>query len=368
MDDGIFLKSEDGGVNWMEYTTGISEYFFDMTFYNNDIGFAVGGNGTIIKTTNGGEEWTLLSSGISNDLFSISMPSLNTIWVVGDNGTVLNSTDQGDTWVIDNTMSSEKFNSISFRDADIGFIAGNNGTLFHTLNGGNTWNESNINTNDNLSSLSSTANFSFLLAGGNTGFKTSNNIDWVDFSLPVFYTSKLYFHNDNLGFTSEIIVFMCDCIQLSINKSINSGENWEEEYCLFETTITSNQLPLSGYSDIDFVSNEIGFVLSGRIVLRVSDCGTTTILNTSDFKYSNKHFTIYPNPSNSTNFNIDFNSTSTDNLSIDILDIQGRKIISEDELYNRISIDISSFNNGIYFVTFFENGIMIATEKLIVKK
>ncbi len=376
LDDGIFLKSTDGGVIWMEYNTGVSGYFFDMVFYSNDIGFAVGTNGSVIKTINGGEDWMLLSSGTSNDLFSISMPSLNTIWVVGDNGTVLNSVDQGGTWVLDNTMSDEKLNSISFRDTDTGFIAGNNGALFHTQNGGVLWEVSNITTNDDLFSISTTNNSSFLLAGyvddyyyyaGYTGFKTNNSIDWEEFYInsPDVGPSKLYFHNDDLGFSAAAACMLCDCCILDIDKSSNSGENWEDS-CYFETTAANLLTP--NYLDIDFATDEIGYVLSGSLLLKTMDGGTNTviILNIDDFIYNNNPFSIYPNPASSNNINIDFNITDTSELSINLFDINGKNLLSESDITSKTSIDISSISQGIYFVSLLKEGHVIATQKLIV--
>ena len=373
LDDGIFIKSTDGGLNWLEYYAGVSEYFFDMVFYNNDIGFAVGANGSIIKTINGGEDWTLLSSGTSNDLFSISMPSLNNIWIAGDNGTILNSTNQGDTWTLFDSISSEKLNSISFRDADIGFVAGNNGALFHTQNGGVLWEESNISTTDDLFSITTSDNFSFLLAGevlgsdyyGFSGFKTSNNTDWTNLPISVFGfgLSKIYFNNDDLGFSSETADALCDCVSLLVSKTTDSGENWEES-CVYETTITSNQL--SHYSDIDFATDEIGYVLSGNIILKVTDCDTTILLNTNNLKFSNNAFTLYPNPTSSNSINIDFNTIYTSELSIKLFDINGKILLSESSITPKTSIDISSISQGIYFVSLLKEGHIITTQKLII--
>jgi len=378
LDDGIFLKSIDGGDNWTEYDAGVSEFFFDMTFYDSEIGFAVGANGTIIKTTNGGEDWALLSSGTSNDLFSISMPSLNTIWMVGDNGTVLSSTNQGDTWTLDNTISDEKLNSISFRDTDTGFIAGNNGALFHTLNGGVLWEESNITTSNDLFSISTTDNSSFLLAGyvgeyysydGYTGFKTNNNMDWEEFYIPIINVgySKIYFHNDTLGFSADSGCLLCECCFLDIVKSSNSGENWEDS-CNLETTAT-NLLGLY-YLDIDFATEDIGYVLSGAVLLKTIDGGTSTeiILNVDDFIYNNNRFTLYPNPASSNNINIDFNITNTSELSINLFDLNGKNLLSKNNITPKTSIDISNISQGIYFVSLLKEGHVIATQKLIVDK
>lgn len=376
LDDGIFLKSADGGLNWMDYNTGVSEYFFDMVFYSDDIGFAVGANGSIIKTINGGEDWTLLSSGTSNDLFSISVPSLNTIWVAGDNGTVLNSTDQGDTWTLDNTISNEKLNSISFRDTDTGFIAGNNGALFHTQNGGVLWEESNITTSDDLFSISTTDNSSFLLAGyvdqyysyeGYTGFKTNDNVNWEEFYMdfPNVGPSKIYFHNDDLGFSAASACLLCDCCFLDIVKSSTSGDNWENS-CNFETTAT-NLLALY-YQDIDFATDEIGYVFSGSLLLKTIDGGTSTviILNVDDFIYNNNPFTLYPNPTTSNSINVDFSITDTSELSINLFDLNGKILLSESNITPKTSIDISTISQGIYFVSLLKDGHIITTQKLIV--
>jgi len=305
------------------------------------------------------------------------MPSLNTIWMVGNNGTVLNSTNQGDTWAIDNTMSNEKFNSISFRDTDIGFIAGNNGTLFHTLNGGVLWEESNIPTNNDLFSISTTNNSSFLLAGyvdeyyyyqGDTGFKTNDNVNWEEFYIdfPNVGPSKIYFLNDDLGFSAASACALCDCCFLDIVKSLNSGDNWEDS-CNFETSASNVLTP--NYLDIDFATNEIGYVLSGSLLLKTIDGGTyTIILNADDFINNNNRFALYPNPSNQTNFHIDFSNLNIDNLSIDIFDINGKIIFSENKLHHDMSIDISNFSEGIYFVELIKNGTIIDNQKLIVKK
>ena len=52
---GKILKSSNNGVNWITQTTGTSIDFYDMQFLNQNVGFAVGQNGSIYRTSNGGE-------------------------------------------------------------------------------------------------------------------------------------------------------------------------------------------------------------------------------------------------------------------------------------------------------------------------
>ncbi len=52
---GKILKSSNNGVNWITQTTGTSIDFYGMQFLNQNVGFAVGQNGSIYRTSNGGE-------------------------------------------------------------------------------------------------------------------------------------------------------------------------------------------------------------------------------------------------------------------------------------------------------------------------
>ncbi|HET8838980.1 MAG TPA: YCF48-related protein, partial [Flavobacteriaceae bacterium] len=71
VDDGMFYTSNDGGLNWTENNIGISEDFFDMVFFDEELGFAVGSNGTIVKTMDSGQNWSIVPSGTTENLFSI---------------------------------------------------------------------------------------------------------------------------------------------------------------------------------------------------------------------------------------------------------------------------------------------------------
>ena len=54
-DNGIILKTADGGLNWHNQTSGIGgPPLYIVLFLNENTGFVIGGNGKIKKTTNGG--------------------------------------------------------------------------------------------------------------------------------------------------------------------------------------------------------------------------------------------------------------------------------------------------------------------------
>jgi photosystem II stability/assembly factor-like uncharacterized protein len=61
-DGGIYLTS-DGGVNWHQVLSGTSNDLYGLDFCDSLTGYAVG-NGVILKTTNGGINWIDQTSGI----------------------------------------------------------------------------------------------------------------------------------------------------------------------------------------------------------------------------------------------------------------------------------------------------------------
>ncbi len=370
--DGNFFKTTDGGTNWDLFTTGVLEYFHDLYFYNSQVGLAVGENGSIIRTINGGVSWDSIPSGTTSTLFSIAITTTNTVWIVGDNGVVLHSNTDG-SLILDESLTDEKLNNIAFNTANIGYIVGDNGTLLQSLNAGNDWSVVDLETTDDLFSLSITENHSYLLAGDSDGFygndiyQSLDNTNWT--SVPTEETemlgevSKLYYYNDNIGFAMGIQYCLCDCVQFLINKNI--GATYWAESCVVGATIEGSAI--FWYPDIDFVTPQIGYVLNGKFVLKTIDGGTNTFLsglNTDDYD-TNQLFNLYPNPVINTSFSIDFNTLDTKEMSIEIIDINGRKLLSKENLTSYMNIDLLDVVQGVYFVKLLKNNQTIAIEKLV---
>lgn len=99
---GSFLKTTDGGNNWVPQNGIGLFYFLDA---NN--GWAYTGTGpmgenppySIHRTTNGGENWTeQFSDNTAGRFNSIRFSDLNNGWVVGETGKVLKTTNGGANW------------------------------------------------------------------------------------------------------------------------------------------------------------------------------------------------------------------------------------------------------------------------------
>jgi photosystem II stability/assembly factor-like uncharacterized protein len=98
-DNGIILRTINGGTTWIKQTSGTVQTLYGVSFINANIGTAVGDNGTILRTTNGGTSWTQQSSGTTENLPAVSLADTNTGTAVGAMGAILHTTDGGKSWI-----------------------------------------------------------------------------------------------------------------------------------------------------------------------------------------------------------------------------------------------------------------------------
>lgn len=138
-DLGLVVKTTDGGNTWTPQTSGTSKYLNNTFFTSSSIGFIVGDSNIVLKTTNGGTTWTAASSPSNLYFNDVLFTSANNGWIVGSDGGVFKTTDGGFTWTTINIGSTDFLVGIRFRNATEGWIYGWNGTLYYTNNGGSTW-------------------------------------------------------------------------------------------------------------------------------------------------------------------------------------------------------------------------------------
>ena len=98
---GIILRSVDNGVEWA-ITEAYGDFFSDLCFIDELVGFALGQNGLILKTTNAGMTWSE-SNGLgdfaqSSRLRDMAYIGDNELWAVGKEGKILITKDEGDSW------------------------------------------------------------------------------------------------------------------------------------------------------------------------------------------------------------------------------------------------------------------------------
>jgi len=158
---GTILKTADGGDTW-EYQKRESVYnladvwYYDVMFIDNLNGWCVGGRGEVspstgllLHTSDGGRSWSAQSFDSTQCLYGITFVDTVTGWAVGGdwsgshvNAIVLRTTDGGLNWeeLTGNDLPTvNKLEAVTFVDALNGWVVGSKATILRTTDGGASW-------------------------------------------------------------------------------------------------------------------------------------------------------------------------------------------------------------------------------------
>src|SRR5437870_3369344 len=72
-EDGVIMKTTDGGQTWADQTSGVTNVLYGNAFVDANTSFAVGENGLILKTVDGGNNWSILDGGTVNHLKGVDV-------------------------------------------------------------------------------------------------------------------------------------------------------------------------------------------------------------------------------------------------------------------------------------------------------
>ena len=114
----------------------------DLSFVDENTGWAVGSDGTIIHTNDGGATWSIQYFDPTYVFFGVHFVNHFDGWICGMDltnglGVIFATNDGGTTWTKQNCSSNFPFYSVEFIDSNIGWAGG--GDLFYTEDAGNTW-------------------------------------------------------------------------------------------------------------------------------------------------------------------------------------------------------------------------------------
>lgn len=383
----------------------------------------------VFKTKNSGEDWEVhpileAEGRICQDIFAIND---STAWI-STNGLTADSLrglfktiDGGESW-------TEKFDNaagggfIHFFDESNG-IAIHDQFMSHTINGGENW--------ENLSpcelpleifetSLYTAANNAFATAGDTIWFGTthghvlrSNNkgIDWEVLETPfedmdiIFSTA---FRNSQEGMIISYASLSQNVISFSDNTKValtfDGGDTWEIADTLFDfkvscmTAIPGSEFKFLGatnglstvttdtaqtwqnfsyrpYNSVEFFNSSLGWVGNSQ----TSEDFPSMIYKWEGVVSSNHsivltdlEINISPNPfSESFQFEmklIDFEKHQMDNLTLEIFDILGEKIITKKLIAAQSDVLFPSISNGVYFYILKTKNQMLANGKLMLHR
>ncbi len=138
-DDGIILKTTDGGISWDKKDANIGSWLLSVYFIDRNYGWVCGDFGDLRKTTDGGENWEYITSITYPEMLnSIFFADRKNGWAVGPNG-IIHSSDGGYNWEYQYGDSIYATKSIFFINKDVGWCSGANGEILHTADGGINW-------------------------------------------------------------------------------------------------------------------------------------------------------------------------------------------------------------------------------------
>ena len=131
--EGAIVTNVGSSWNVVHWDT---DAFNAVHFPTEDVGYAVGNNGIVVKTIDGGATWTQLSTGYGMTLHDVFFTSETTGTIVGEVGAILRTNDGGATWDLQNSGSTITLRAVQFLDNNVGYVAGDQGVILYTNTGG----------------------------------------------------------------------------------------------------------------------------------------------------------------------------------------------------------------------------------------
>ncbi len=206
-DDGLVLRSTDGGDSWEQVNVGATFTLHAVAFTaDGQAGWTVGENGIVRHTADGGQTWETQLSGIGNHLYGLYVHDAQRAWAVGQNGHILATTDGGISWKIQRAGGPSLYDITFAPDGQTGWAVGDVGYVWATTDGGATWTLEATGTNQNLRGVVLDADGNLWVSGsfGTVGRRTPDGT-WQFWSVGgnarlegIAHTGKLWVAGQNM--------------------------------------------------------------------------------------------------------------------------------------------------------------------------
>jgi photosystem II stability/assembly factor-like uncharacterized protein len=251
----------------------------DITFVDEQQGWAVGDMGTILHTVDGGESWQIQQQGAPLWMFCVFALDRNTVWAAGrSNGCdrytnqaiLYHSTDAGGTWrqtlLPESWMLAPK--ELYFADANFGWMI-SGGTFGRTTDGGQTWTRS-YSLTENVTAMSCVNREDIWAA----------NFRYSDTDYGIFQ------HSSDGGENWVVVDSLADC-RIEAMHFINTNIGWVIAYNILNNTFSVRRTTDCGYSwqtaelnstrvdHITFATPSTGWAWCNGALLRSTNSGAS---------------------------------------------------------------------------------------------
>jgi len=225
-------------------------YFTGLHVISDQEIIAVGLDGIVFKTINGGLDWHSINPGTSNDLYKCYFFNINKGFVIGNNSFIKKTTDGGNSWQDVSITFNYFIKDIIFTNDSTGFI----GCGGEYAGNGYIWNSGHI-------------------------YKTNNSgLSWEHKLYTNTVVTSINFPNEKIGFAVTVTG--------DAYKSINYGETWNK--------IIDSDSTTYGFKSVNFINNEIGFIVGAdwqrgdisqdrALILKTIDSGDTWSFDYNEF-------------------------------------------------------------------------------------
>lgn len=330
---GRVYKTTDGGANWtqMPLSNPNNEYYRNIEFLNENIGFLGTLNYSFYKTVNGGISWQKVENISPNPRAICGLDTVGTSTVYGCGAWfgpayIIKSTDSGNTWqYFDMSAYATNLVEILFVTENLGYVSGTDsdgGVILKTTDGGTTWTKiygsgieyeyvwkmQILDGNKFFCSIESVAPNSGKLLKSLNGGVTWETKDFPDVDVQAVgfvSATKGWMGGHNTGFY----------------ETNNGGETWTD-------------LEIGGsLNRIFFVNNNLAYA-SGNQIYKMSTTNLSTV--ESDRSIKELKVEIVPNPVTDV-LNLKVHYEHSDHIIIALYDISGKllKEILKDDISNK---------------------------------
>ena len=220
--DRELIVTVDGGDSWhpkINVKGGRSIAFAGI------IGYLVGDNGLVLKTNNGGSTWSKAALMTSDNFRCVNMLTKDTIMVISGSN-LYTSRNGGNSWQ-KRELPTYSMTTSFFINSNVGFVENESGSVFKTINGGVTWKQVVAPVTDPFYSVEIqriqfvTKQIGYATRQGSLIMKTIDGGEtWnsvvADFNSPSFH--GLHFIDENRGFISGVFH--------QIKMTVDGGKTW----------------------------------------------------------------------------------------------------------------------------------------------
>ena len=254
------------------YTSSVLRNVFFNTI---SLGWVVGDQGLILKTTNGGITWERNISPVQVNLNDVYFTSTTEGWIVGDGGVLLKTINGGATWIqVPIAGFNQRIMSIQFvpGNSQVGWFCGEGGNIYKTVDGGETWIVmGDFATTETLNALSIFSESQITAVGTDEDYTTTNTggITWfTNFGNAPQSYNDINYNQNNIGIVAGEDIFIPGS---PIKRSTDGGLSWN--------SITG--VPTSIFNGVASAGNSFWAVGELGRIIKSEDEGITWIQQNS---------------------------------------------------------------------------------------